>query len=240
MSDALHLSSIDLSLLGAFSFRRSGQAEHVPRNGARLLAFLALHGPSTSRRRVAYALWPEKPSDRAAGNLRSVIWRLPSGVVETTGSHLALAEGVRCDLTDFTRRAHRLINGVPLPTPDDLDAALYSADLLPAWSDDWVAIEQERILQLRIHALESLSRRLTEAGRYCDAIAAGLAAVAAEPLRESAHRTVIAAHLAEGNPAEALRHYETFRRLLAAELGLQPSPQLGELIGDVTPMLTAG
>ena len=63
--------------------------------------------------------------------------------------------------------------------------------------------------------------------------------MAAEPLRESAHRAVITAHLAEGHHVEALRHYTAFRNLLAAELGLDPSPQLGELTREVTTTLTA-
>jgi DNA-binding SARP family transcriptional activator len=195
---------------------------------------MVLYGRPATRRTVAATLWPEKPGERAVGNLRTVIWRLPAGLVETNGAHLMLAKGVRCDVADFTARVRRLIDGVAPPAPADLDRALYEADLLPAWSEDWVAIERERIRQLRIHALDTLSMRLTEAGRYCEAIAVGLAAVAAEPLRESAHRTVITAHLAEGNHAEALKHYEVFRKRLASELGLDPSPQLGELIRNVT------
>ena len=37
-------------------------------------------------------------------------------------------------------------------------------------------------------------------------------------------------HLAEGNQTEAIREYERYRRLLQAELGLEPSAQLRELI----------
>ena len=64
--------------------------------------------------------------------------------------------------------------------------------------------------------------------------------MAAEPLRESAHRMVISAHLAEGNCSEALRQYERFRALLADALGLEPSPQLTELIWHATGRVTAG
>jgi DNA-binding SARP family transcriptional activator len=50
-----------------------------------------------------------------------------------------------------------------------------------------------------------------------------MTAVEAEPLRESAHREVTAVHLAEGNTAEALRHFESYRERLRNELGLSPS-----------------
>ncbi|MET7683360.1 BTAD domain-containing putative transcriptional regulator [Streptomyces sp. NPDC005423] len=40
---------------------------------------------------------------------------------------------------------------------------------------------------------------------------------------ESAHREVTAVHLAEGNTAEALRHFESYRGRLRNELGRSPS-----------------
>jgi DNA-binding SARP family transcriptional activator len=55
------------------------------------------------------------------------------------------------------------------------------------------------------------------------AVEAALEAVALEPLRESAHRAVIRAHLVEGNRGEALRQLGELRRLLLEELGIQPS-----------------
>ena len=65
------------------------------------------------------------------------------------------------------------------------------------------------------------------------AVEAGLAAVAAEPLRESAHRALIAAHLAEGNRSEAMRQFEFYRMLLGKELGLEPSAMMASLAPDV-------
>jgi DNA-binding SARP family transcriptional activator len=93
-----------------------------------------------------------------------------------------------------------------------------------------VLLERERFHQLRLHALEALCDRLTTAGRYGEAIDAGLAAVTAEPLRESAHRVLIKAHLAEGNQGEADRQYQLCRRLLRDELGVDPSNALRALL----------
>ena len=52
-------------------------------------------------------------------------------------------------------------------------------------------------------------------------------------LGESAHQRVIAVHLAEDNHAEALRQYDHYRRLLAAELGLAPSPSIRGLVAPL-------
>jgi DNA-binding SARP family transcriptional activator len=62
------------------------------------------------------------------------------------------------------------------------------------------------------------------------ALTAAMAAAALEPLRESASRAVIRAHLANGNYHEAVRAYAAFGRLLIRELGVRPSGQLGALV----------
>ena len=56
-----------------------------------------------------------------------------------------------------------------------------------------------------LHALEALSRALTIMGRYGEAVEAALTAIVAEPLRESAQRALLEAHLAESNLIEARR-----------------------------------
>ncbi|NUK13677.1 SARP family transcriptional regulator, partial [Streptomyces lunaelactis] len=89
--------------------------------------------------------------------------------------------------------------------------------------EDWVLFERERIRQLRLHALDALAEELARRGSHALALETALTSVRIEPLRESAHRAVVSAHLAEGNLIEALRHYHAFRRLLYEELGVEPS-----------------
>ncbi|MQA86310.1 MAG: hypothetical protein GEV03_17165 [Streptosporangiales bacterium] len=87
--------------------------------------------------------------------------------------------------------------------------------------------------QVRLHALEALCAHHRASGRLDTALQAGLAAVACEPLRESAHRQLARVHLAEGNPSEALRQYDLYRRLLRTELGLAPSPKFRQLVAPL-------
>jgi DNA-binding SARP family transcriptional activator len=46
---------------------------------------------------------------------------------------------------------------------------------------------------------------------------------------------LVRAHLAEGNPFEALRQYGFFRQLLRAELGVEPSEEMGALVSSLLP-----
>jgi DNA-binding SARP family transcriptional activator len=121
-------------------------------------------------------------------------------------------------------------NGGESDELQEFDEVLLSADLLPGWDDDWVVVERERLRQLRLHALESNCRRCLGRGATARAIDVGLRAVAAEPLRESAQRVLVQAHLSEGNVAEALCTYRRFSARLADVLGVSVSPLMANLI----------
>jgi DNA-binding SARP family transcriptional activator len=225
-----------LSLLGGFELRCAGTEVAVARGGQRLLALLALQGRPLERLWVAGTLWLDATEERAGASLRSALWRLPqpegTAVVEASATHLRLARDLAVDVQELAGLAQGL-EAPATPGGDqggDLDPSTLAVDLLPDWYEDWVVLERERFRQLRLHALEALCSRLTRAGRFGAAVQAGLAAVAGEPLRESAHRTLIQAHLAEGNPGEALRQYHLYRRVLAGELAIEPSAAIRELV----------
>ena len=105
-----------------------------------------------------------------------------------------------------------------------------SSELLPDWSDDWVTVERERFRLLALSALEQLSSAFIKRSRFTDAVEFALAAVRLEPLRESAHRALIRAHIAHGNVGEALRQYRIYEDLIRAELGIGPSVQMYDLM----------
>ena len=134
------------------------------------------------------------------------------------------------DLWDSERSAQHLHRpSAPADRHTPTDPADWSHDLLPDWSDEWLVMERESYRQLRLHALERLSETLREMGQHASALMAALSAVRADPLRESAHRQVIAVHLAEGNAAEALWQYHAYRRLLALEVE-QEHQEVNELV----------
>jgi len=238
--------AVHLEVLGEFRLAAQTGQVVVRRAQARLLAFLAVSRRPVSRSLLSQQLWDPVDDKKGASALRSNLWRLPrpTGVplVSTTATHVALSDAVEVDLWQRERVAKQLTapvlatdGGEPAagaaPTPEP--HALWTDDLLPEWADEWLVVERESYRQVRLHALEHLSRRLREAGQHSRALTVALAAVQADPLRETAHRAVIAVHLAEGNPAEALRQFHVYRRLLAHELGLPPSPAIRELVGPL-------
>jgi DNA-binding SARP family transcriptional activator len=205
----------------------------LPGPERRVLAYIALQDGAARRTRVAGALWPELAETRAMGNLRSALWRirrLADGLVRSSGESLSLAEACRIDVHELTVACHALIDRSRPVQPVVLDELSTVGDLLPDWSDEWLATERERFRQIRLHALETLSEDLSAAGQFRRAVEVSLAAVAFEPLRESAQRLLIMAYLAEGNRSEAVRQFRAFRTLLRDELGIEPSEELRKLV----------
>jgi DNA-binding SARP family transcriptional activator len=218
-----------LSLLGRWHLRREGQTVPVPMSGRRLLALLALAG-ERPRLTVASTLWPDCSEPRALGNLRSTLWRIQAlrlRLIEVDGGALGLSDNMVVDVHELRACASGFTDRA---LAGSLGLLLFGEELLPGWYEDWVLIERERVHQLRLHALERLSDRLLDEGQHTQALEAALAAIAAEPLRESARRAAIRVHLAENNVSEAVRQFVEFRGLLRRELGLAPSPGLGDLM----------
>ena len=123
-------------------------------------------GPPAGRRR---SCGPTVDDGRAAGNLRSALWRL-----QQVGCPLVLAEQSRLAAARGRRGRPAPGRGVgraaccparPAPTTSpSTPGRSPSCELLPGWYDDWVLAVRER-LQLRLlHALEALSRLLRRAG----------------------------------------------------------------------------
>jgi DNA-binding SARP family transcriptional activator len=217
----------------------------------RLIAYLALNDRRKLRRAfVSGVLWDNVPQQRANASLRSAVWRAPTyhgrPVVEASTSHVWLHADVVVDLDRSRELARLLLDGHTVdPSRVDLtkDVAALSDDVLVGWYDDWAVVERDRFRLLRLQSLEQLGDLLLCDG--CPRLAARVAAavVAAEPLRESAQRLLVRAHLDEGNLAEALRQYASYADLLRRELGLRPSPAMERLIGtamrrgnDTTPV----
>jgi DNA-binding SARP family transcriptional activator len=224
-----------LRLFHGFRLERWGEPVLVAPTACRLVAYLGLRG-RCSRGEVAGVLWPDVPEHRARANLRTALWRLratDTGGVIPGEEELVLAPTLGVDVARFVTVARDQITACdarPAGAIDALPTLVDAGELLPGWYDDWVLVERERLRQLRLYALEALARRFVAAHQYGEAIETALTAVRLEPLRESATRVLITAHLAEHNMIEAIRRYEMFRADLHRDLRLTPSADLRELL----------
>jgi DNA-binding SARP family transcriptional activator len=204
------------------------------RQGRLLLAYLVVNRDrACPRGELIDVLWPEERPPAADTALSSLLSKLrralgegalagrsdlrltPDGPVWVDVDHAAAA----------TRRAEAALHD------GDWSAAAEAArdalaecagDFLPDCDGPWLHEQRWRLDSLRVRALEALADASVRAGVPAEAADAARSAVALAPFRESAHRLLMEAHEAAGNPAEALRAFEDLRKLLREELGAAP------------------
>jgi hypothetical protein len=220
-----------LLVLRAFELTHGGQAVPISAGAQRVLAFLALNDRPLSRAYVAGVLWPDTSDRRAGGSLRSAIWDLrlaDRDLVDAAGGSLRLAPHVGVDLRVAMALAGPILDPRQ-PCPDSTaEHDLLRCDLLSDWYDEWVTLE--RALPAGAPPpLESLCGRLIRERQLARAIDAGVAAVAAEPLREapSASSSAPTWRRATGEASGSTS------RMLAAARGAEPrtGAELQELVG---------
>lgn len=228
------LSAVRLTLLGSFRLAGTQGDVPLPVTVQRIVALLALRGRS-GRSRLAGALWPDRGEGQALGNLRTAVWRanrtMP-GLVLSEPRTLRLSPEVHVDTQRMTAMAHATLSGSdPCRSPIELLGS--DGELLPDWDEDWLVVDRERLLQLRLHVLEALAEQLAIEGSYGLAMEAAIAARRGDELRESAHRVVIKVHVAEGNAGLAEQAYQRCRAVLRRELGMEPSAETSALVASV-------
>jgi len=215
-----------VGVLGGLGTRPS---ERLSGAGRRLLAYLAVKGPRADRMLAGTELWPDVSEARARANLRRALWQLPHRWVRPDGPELQLEAAV--DLAEARHVADQALAHT-LVAADAVE--MLKLDLLPGWYDTWVLDEQDQFHLHRIQALEAVCRTAADAGAYPLATGAGLAAVCAEPLRESAVTALVQALVDQGNRVEAARRYRAYAQRLRSEIGVPPGE---ELVGLVRPYL---
>ncbi|MGH4026117.1 MAG: AfsR/SARP family transcriptional regulator [Pseudonocardiaceae bacterium] len=221
-SQELPTTEWQLQILGGFRLSCGNQIVAISLSGQRLLALLAVCGPSP-RYKVAGLLWPEVPERRALACLRTTVWRLRRLQLELTARphpELTLPGDLAVDADNPASVVACWRNG-----------SRHSAELLPGWYDDWILIERERVRQLLFRAGEQAAEDDLARGDPAGALGLAMAVVSIDPLRESAHRLVLRAHLAQGNRGEARRHIAAVHARMIAELGVPPSAAIRDLAG---------
>ena len=218
---------------------------HLGSRQARLaFAFLlAERSRAVSRDELADVLWPSQLPRSWEAAVRGVVSKvrhfledagLPAGETLTCAFgcyQLRLPPDTVVDLdliASALEAAERALGEADLDlacTQALMAHSLASQPLLPGEDGEWIDRRRaERRTQL-LRALEILAEVWSLRGEVAQGVLVAEEAVALEPFRETAHRRLMQAHAAAGNRAEALRAYERCRRLLAEELGVDPSPE---------------
>jgi DNA-binding SARP family transcriptional activator len=215
-----------------------------PRHRAVLARLLVARGRVVPVDVLVGDLWPDPP-DGAVGALQTFVSalrralepdrppRAPARLLVTSGPGYALrAESV--DAWSF--EAAVTTPGSPLSTLSEVDEAL-GRWRGPAYAEfagePWARGEINRLDELRLLAVERRASALLELGRPAEAVPDLEAHVSGRPLREEGWRLLALALYRAGRQGDALGALRRARRVLAAELGVDPGPGLRQAEADI-------
>ena len=247
------MSRLSLFLLGGFRAERHGQpVTGFESNKVRaLLAYLAVEaGRPHQRSALAGLLWPDQPEETARTNLRHVLRQLrrtlddrdeaaplilaDQQTITFRGDEVMLdvarllavrEETKRCGHTAFetcsdcierNRAAAALYRGSFLAGLDLPDSDLFN---------EWAVVQRERLHRQALEIFSTLSACYEQRGDLTLALEYAWRQIELEPWHEEAHRQVMRVLARSGQRAQALAHYETCRRTLQEELGIEPGAE---------------
>ncbi|CAI10049.1 AfsR/SARP family transcriptional regulator [Aromatoleum aromaticum] len=193
----------------------------------RFLGLIALRRDPQHRSRLAFELWPDSDEAQARTNLGKLLHDFRHALPDS-GEFVEIDnEPVRWIATGPSEVDVLRFRDAVAAGDFELAARLYGGDLLPACYDDCVVDERAT---LRAEAYRVLVRLTEEAARRNDHQAAlrhTQRIIGLEPTDEAAVRFQMAAHLALGDRAAALRAYHRYAEVLERELGVAPGEGIG-------------
>jgi predicted ATPase/DNA-binding SARP family transcriptional activator len=255
----MNMSHFRLSLLGPFQavIHDRPMSAFATDKARALLVYLALEAGIPHRREsLAALLYPDWSDSEALNNLRKTLFRLRSALdahapklsdalltitrptIELNPSALWL------DVVEFRQTVLHTLNKGRF-NEEDLEALgravlLYRGELAAGLSladaqpfEEWLVLQREAIHQQVLHLTDVLATAYERRGAFGQAQIYARRALALEPWREEAHLQLIRLLALNGQRSEALAQYESCRRLLDAELGVEPNEAIESLMEQI-------
>ncbi len=210
-------------------------ADLVSAKGQALLIYLAVTGRSHSRTALAGLLWGDMPEETARANLRLTLSKVrkfvPEEILQAGRLEVGLAD-FWLDVAEFQKRLE--IGDWRLGDSANLQSllSLYRADFLEDFPlpnapdfDEWALGQRERWRQTAVTGLTHWLNTAVQHNDPTTGIPIARKLLTIEPWHEESHRHLMHLLAASGQRSAALAQYETCRRLLADELGIEPSAE---------------
>ncbi len=234
-----------LCVLGPLDVIRDGESVRLGSGQQRrLLAVLLVHANEVvSSDRLVDVLWGDGGPPSAIRTIRTLVSRLRATLgadrLETRPPGYRLR--VASDEVDALRFEELVRVGLGSSGRAEVALGVFD-EALGLWrgppyaefaSEGFATAEVARLVELRARAIEERAAALLELERPEDVIGELEAEIAVEPFRERLRALQMLALARSGRPVESLRAYDAFRRFLADEVGVVPSPGLQELNDDI-------
>jgi DNA-binding SARP family transcriptional activator len=234
---------VEFAILGRLAVRAASGPVRVAGGRRRaLLVRLLLAAPDgLTNERLAEDVWGATLDSVSPSTVRSHVCLLrrvlgSDRVLGNGDGYVLRFEPDELDATVFDRE--RRAGHAALRRSDAREAVVRLQYALSLWRDtplidvtnaSWVLPEIARLEEVRVEALGDLLDAQLLLGDQAECCELAEVAVAEYPLHERFWHQLIVALYRAGRQADALRAYERVRKLLADEVGIEPSPVLREL-----------
>jgi predicted ATPase/DNA-binding SARP family transcriptional activator len=255
------MAHLSISLLGALRITRDGEplTDFATDKARALLAYLAVEADRPHRRdALAGLLWPDQPQEKARQSLRQALSDLRKAIGDCDDAPFLLVSretiqfNADCDhwldvaaFTDLvknceTHRHRRTAACLPCLRRMERMVDLYGGSFLEQFFvsdsdafEEWAVLKREWLQREVTEAFSLLADYHERRGEYRQAQQYARRQVQMEPWREEAHRQLMRLLALDGQRSAALTQYETCRRALAAELGVEPTAETVALYGQI-------
>ncbi|MFE5793791.1 BTAD domain-containing putative transcriptional regulator [Streptomyces sp. NPDC056503] len=233
-------SGLRFGVLGPVRVWRGGEvvASGSPQQRAVLAALLLRGGRTATASELIDALWGEEPPSQALAALRTYASRLRKVLGTEVLVSVDGGYALRTAALDLTRARELATEAERLRARGDRAGArerlaealdLWDGEVLAAVPGPYAEAQRTRLEEWRLTLLETRLDIDLEVGAHAEAVSELTALTAAHPLRERLRELLMLALYRGGRQAEALAVYADTRRLLADELGVDPTPELSRL-----------
>ena len=238
--------TVRVTMLGRLAVISSGvtTARFRSRRVASLIAYLAYYpNLAHARELLAEQFWPDASHEAGRMSLRVALNSLrkileppsvrPGSILEADRVSVRLnPRAGTTDVSEFERTVNDArVRTEPAREIDSLRSAvqLYVGPLLPELDDEWVVRERERLAWTHHEAVGRLRDALIGVGNLDEAIPYARLCAAGQPYEDSANEVLLRLLINKRMLTDARKHYLSFKSRLAAEVGLEPSPDMRKL-----------
>src|SRR5215469_12658120 len=228
------MTKVNLALLGGLRLQTNNR-EPFPlstKKAGPLLAYLARHaGQAQARPKLSALLWGDHSEAQARDSLRQALSLLRKALSHVDPRALIAHEDtISFEPRVLTTDAILFEELVTQPGAENLEQAvgLYGGEFLEGFQvsapefESWATAERQRLREMAVDAMTKLLDHYLSTSAIERGIRMAAQLLAADPLQERVHRTLMELYCRQGRYGAALRQYRTCTDLLAKELGIDP------------------
>jgi len=257
------MARLELSFLGPFEVTLDGEpvTGFVTDKVRALLTYLAVEGHQPHRREaLAGLLWSDYADSDALASMRQSIHKLRQALGEGKQTDLPPfllvtpqtvqldSDTYRLDVEEFSAlvdachsHRHRKIEYCSTCHARFRRAApMYRGDFLAGFLlqdsqafDEWLVLKRERLRRQALDVFQSMAMYHESRDEYDEARQYVYRQLEMEPWREEAHRLAMKLLAIDGQRSAAIAQYETCRRVLNDEFGIEPEAQTTALYENI-------